>query len=109
MPIGGGQASTCLWRRYIQQPHDDRGFYLPIGCGQPRRGLFIGQTGDLPHNARRPLAHGVDLWPEALMVARTPGRWRGPRVAFLEFVADDDPDQLAEDAECLRRWLGLSP
>ena len=58
---------------------------------------------------RLPLAEGVDLWPEALMVARTPGAWVGPRFAMLEFVVGDDPGQFAEDAEPLRRWLGLSP
>lgn len=58
---------------------------------------------------RSPLAAGTDLWPEALMLARTPGAWHGPRLALLEFVRGDDPDQLMADAVVLRRWLGLSP
>jgi hypothetical protein len=59
-------------------------------------------------SARWPLAAGSDLWPEALLLARTPGAWPGPRFALLEFVRDDDPDQLMADAVVLRRWLGLS-
>lgn len=58
---------------------------------------------------RRPLEEGVDLWPEALLLARTPGTWAGDRAALLEFVRGDDPEQLAADAAALRRWLGLSP
>jgi 3-dehydroshikimate dehydratase len=54
---------------------------------------------------RLPLA-GAGWWPDALDVAaRTKGRWARPRVAFLEFVRDDDPEQLARDATTLRTWL----
>lgn len=60
-------------------------------------------------STRLPLSAGTDLWPEALMLARTPGAWPAPRLALLEFVRDDDPDQLAADAAVLRRWLGVSP
>ena len=54
---------------------------------------------------RLPLADGADLWPEALREAEDPGVWDGDRVAFLEFVRDDDPDQLAADAATLLGWL----
>lgn len=55
---------------------------------------------------RLPLADGSDLWPAALArAADDGGRWRGPRVAFLEFVRGDDPEQLRADAATLRSWL----
>lgn len=60
-----------------------------------------------PDRSRLPLADGSDLWPEAFAIAGSapiPARFTG-RVAFLEFVAGDDPAQLAADATTLRRWL----
>lgn len=54
---------------------------------------------------RWPLADGTDLWPDALGLASEPGRWDGDRVAFIEFIRDDDPDQLRADAETLRGWV----
>jgi sugar phosphate isomerase/epimerase len=55
---------------------------------------------------RFPLGDGASLWRPALAAAadRT-GRWAGTRVAYLEFVAGDDPRQLAADAATLRAWL----
>jgi sugar phosphate isomerase/epimerase len=54
---------------------------------------------------RRPLAEGEAHWPDLLdTLADTPTRFGGPRFAFLEFVRDDDPDQLVADAATLRRW-----
>lgn len=56
---------------------------------------------------RLPLAAGADLWPDALTRAGgCSGRWEAPRVAFLEFVRDDDPAQVAADAAVLRHWVG---
>lgn len=55
---------------------------------------------------RWPLADGADLWPEALGLASEPGRWEEDRLAFIEFVRGDDPEQLRADAQTLRRWLG---
>ncbi len=55
---------------------------------------------------RLPLAEGADLWPEVLADA-TPSSWPDDRVAFLEFVQGDDPNQVAADAAVLRGWLGL--
>jgi 3-dehydroshikimate dehydratase len=58
-------------------------------------------------NDRLPLAAGAALWRPALGAAATHrGRWDGHRIAFLEFVRDDDPAQLAADAATLRAWLG---
>lgn len=58
-------------------------------------------TGD-----RRPLAEGSRRWPEVLAAASVvPTAFSGPRVALLEFVADDDPDRLRRDAATLRAWL----
>ena len=63
-----------------------------------------------PQGERFPLGDGAALWEPALATAaeRT-GRWPDARVAYLEFVADDDPARLAEDAATLRRWLGQAP
>ena len=54
---------------------------------------------------RLALVDGADLWPEVLSEAEGAGAWEGDRVAFLEFVRDDDPDQLAADAATLLGWL----
>lgn len=55
---------------------------------------------------RRPLVEGADRWRAALDAAATvDGAWSGDRVAFLEFVAGDDPDALRRDAAVLRGWL----
>jgi 3-dehydroshikimate dehydratase len=52
---------------------------------------------------RRPLAEGEHLWLPVLDVLRRGGR---DHTLLLEFVADDDPQQLIEDAQTLHRWLG---
>ena len=45
------------------------------------------------------LAEGVELWPAAFAAANeTASDWPQPRYAFMEFVADDDPDQFYRDA-----------
>jgi 3-dehydroshikimate dehydratase len=49
---------------------------------------------------RLPLAGGDELWRAVL--GSVDG---GDRFAFLEFVRDDDPAQMAEDAATLRSWL----
>lgn len=55
---------------------------------------------------RLALHEGEDLWPAVLAAAASlPGRWRGERWAFLEYVRGDDPAQLLADAAVLRRWL----
>jgi 3-dehydroshikimate dehydratase len=54
---------------------------------------------------RLPLERGAGLWPQALSCAAGANRWAGDRFAFLEFVAADDPAQLAADAATLTRWL----
>jgi 3-dehydroshikimate dehydratase len=51
---------------------------------------------------RRPLADGRARWSAVLDAARALG---GDRTAFLEFVADDDPDVLRRDAATLRGLL----
>ena len=62
--------------------------------------------------ARLPLASGADLWPDVLAevsAAHEPSRWIADRFAFLEFVRDDDPEQLRADAATLRGWLASEP
>ena len=48
---------------------------------------------------RLPLEAGEDRWREYLPEA-TRADW-----ALLEFVKDDDPEQVVRDARCLRSWL----
>jgi sugar phosphate isomerase/epimerase len=50
---------------------------------------------------RMPLANGREAWRDYLKMAESCSGW-----AYLEFVRNDDPQQLAEDAEILRQWLG---
>lgn len=75
---------------------------------------LAGVIGDLSHlhvfgwdadSTRRPLAEAESWWPPLLADARAGGRWPDDRVAFLEFVREDDAAQLATDAACVRRWL----
>ncbi len=51
---------------------------------------------------RLPLAAGRERW--AAVLASVPA---GDRTAFLEFVADDDPDRVRADAAELRRLLAV--
>ncbi len=91
---------------YWQPPHDlDRpallGSWLAMREASSHLHVFRWRT---PED-RRPLEEGEDLWPSVFASQPTTGRWRGPRVAFLEFVRDDDPLQLRADAAVLCRWL----
>jgi sugar phosphate isomerase/epimerase len=60
---------------------------------------------------RRPLAEGGARWRSVLgAAASTPGPERpSPRVAFVEFVADDDPAALLRDARTLHALLEEQP
>lgn len=56
---------------------------------------------DLETSARRPLAGGEALWRATFQRAAA----MGDMYAHLEFVVNDDVDQLREDAAALKRWL----
>jgi sugar phosphate isomerase/epimerase len=65
--------------------------------------LHVYEWTDAEH--RRPLGDGTARWTAVLdAVAASPAPV-DPRVAFLEFVAGDDPDALRRDAATLRAWL----
>ncbi|MBR6767192.1 MAG: sugar phosphate isomerase/epimerase [Clostridia bacterium] len=51
---------------------------------------------------RLPLEAGTEKWMPLLREAEG---WGRDIYALLEFVMNDEPGQLKEDAECLRRWL----
>ncbi len=51
---------------------------------------------------RHPLTVGEADWREYLQVLRQDGQ---RRCALLEFVKDDEPEQLVQDAATLRQWL----
>jgi hypothetical protein len=55
-------------------------------------------------SSRLPLDDHRELWRKALstVVAGAPP---ADRVAYLEFVADDDPAAFARDASTLRSWI----
>jgi hypothetical protein len=58
---------------------------------------------------RHPLAAGGDLWQPALSAVSAGSPWTQAgheRWAFLEYVVDDNPANLACDAETLRSWTG---
>ena len=55
------------------------------------------------HRTRHPLAAGVDRWRAYLNDLASDHR---PRTVSLEFVRDDEPEQLLEDAGTLRSMLG---
>ena len=57
-----------------------------------------------PAKERYPLETCADFW-RVVLGSVPSGRWPGPRYAFLEFVADDDPAQFARDAATLHRIL----
>ena len=42
---------------------------------------------------------------QVLRMMEMPDDFPGPRVAYLEFVRDDAPEQLLADATTLRAWL----
>ncbi len=53
-------------------------------------------------------ADGASLWELALSAVPVGGSWGATgrdRWAFLEFVVDDNPANLADDAATLRAWL----
>lgn len=56
---------------------------------------------------RYPLADGAELWLHALAVAAEAPPLPGglPRYALLEYVVDDDPEQLVTDAATLNAWI----
>ena len=55
---------------------------------------------------RQPLADGAAMWPTVFAEAdATTNGWMEPRYAFMEFVADDDPEQFRRDAATLLGWL----
>ena len=56
-------------------------------------------------NDRLALHDGESLWRTVLDISAVRTRWAGDRYAFLEYVRDDDPDQLRRDAHTLLRWL----
>jgi sugar phosphate isomerase/epimerase len=55
---------------------------------------------------RLALHERASLWTSALPIAAGAPPLPGPRVAYLEFVAGDDPAALRRDAAALRQWLG---
>lgn len=54
------------------------------------------------HKERRPLGEGESRWMQFLEIL---ARGRKNRYCLLEFVRDNDPDNLAADAETLNGWL----
>jgi hypothetical protein len=64
-------------------------------------GLHVFQWG--AKGERQPLSAGEDLWPPCLHLAAKSGM--NCLFAHLEFVANDDPRQMREDAATLHGWI----
>jgi 3-dehydroshikimate dehydratase len=56
-----------------------------------------------PEGRRAALAEGEAAWRQYLSFLKQRGV---PTAALIEFVKDDDPEQLAPDAAALRSWIG---
>ncbi|ACP25277.1 hypothetical protein NGR_c15090 [Sinorhizobium fredii NGR234] len=54
---------------------------------------------------RFPLASAADYW-RTILASLPQSRWKGRRLAMLEFVANDEPAAFLEDAATLRKILG---
>ncbi|MBK9297007.1 MAG: sugar phosphate isomerase/epimerase [Candidatus Microthrix sp.] len=56
---------------------------------------------------RYPLADGAELWQPVLAIAADAPPLPGdlPRYGLLEYVADDDPEQVVRDAATLNGWI----
>lgn len=57
------------------------------------------------YKLRDPLDEAEAFWTKIFSVARPCADWKAPAYAMLEFVKDDDFDQLARDSDTLRRLL----
>jgi sugar phosphate isomerase/epimerase len=57
-----------------------------------------------PDSSRLPLVEHEELWRKALSTVASAAD-ANERVAYLEFVADDDPAAFAADAKTLREWI----
>jgi len=92
-----------LW---TQTPHDVAGHVEEMRAMRPHLS-HLHTFWWLAGGQRLPLADGADLWPTIIAETEaTTNGWSGPRYAFLEFVADDDPAALRRDAATLLGWLG---
>ncbi len=68
--------------------------------------LHVYEWRHAPAVTRRPLVAGEARWRAVLGALECSTGAVSPRVAFCEFVVDDDPELLADDARTLRSWLG---
>jgi 3-dehydroshikimate dehydratase len=59
-------------------------------------------TGNYDAFDRHPLVEGKDIWKNYIDLTKTDGK---DHFALLEFVKDDDPIQLIDDAKVLNNWL----
>lgn len=58
---------------------------------------------------RRPLSEGRDLWQAMMNNWTTAPHWPHPRLAMLEFVANDDIEQFRKDMHTLRKLCTACP
>lgn len=67
--------------------------------------LHVYEWSHAPAVTRRPLVEGEARWRAVLDALAVATGAVAPRIAFCEFVVDDDPVRLANDARVLRTWL----
>ncbi len=96
----------CFWQPRNNRPVD---FSLEdLDAALPRlAGLHVFHWSG-PSNTRHPLADGEGAWTRYLAKA-APALAGRDAFASLEFVQDDDPENLKRDAAALRRLLAAAP
>ncbi len=96
-------AFKTYWQPRTRRPHEAS---LPDMDAALRAlaGVHVFQW-DESTGERRPLAEGKAIWQRYLKKLAPIARHAGGLFALLEFVRNDDPQQLIDDAKTLQSWL----
>lgn len=90
-----------LWQPVHTVSHEDN--LRRLKAVLPRlSNIHVFQWGRDGFNDRRPLEEGTDEWKAYLALAAADGK---DRWAMLEFVKDDNPENVAGEAKTLNQWL----
>lgn len=90
---------------WAEHPHDVDGQIAEMRAMRPHLS-HLHVFWWLAKGERQPLVDGAAMWPSVLgESALLSNGWTGPRYAFLEFVAGDEPAQFRNDAATLVGWL----
>ena len=90
---------------WTEDPHDIDGQIAEMRAVRPHLS-HLHTFWWLAKGERQPLIDGAAMWSAVLADAETTvNSWTEDRYAFMEFVADDDPEQFRRDAATLLGWL----